>query len=56
MRDVDKALFLVGETSLTAAEVVAWAAELGYPVNEVPLEQGKLLLVARADAAEGWRL
>jgi hypothetical protein len=55
MREVDKALFLVGETSLTAGEVIAWAAELGYPVTGAPVGMGAQLVVARADAADGWR-
>jgi hypothetical protein len=52
-RRVDRALFLVGETTLTAAEVLRWAAELGYPARAE--DQAEQLVVARADAAEGWR-
>jgi hypothetical protein len=54
-RPVDRALFLAGESTLTVAEVTRWAAELGYPVADVPLEPSRQLVVARADESEGWR-
>lgn len=55
VRPLDKALFLLGETSLTVAEAMRWAAELGYPAKTPPLDLGKQLLVARADISQGWR-
>lgn len=54
-RPLDRALFLLGETTLTAAEAVVWAAELGYPVGDAPDNPAAQLVVARARAAEGWR-
>jgi hypothetical protein len=54
-RPLDRALFLLGETTLTVEEIVRWAAELTYPAKVPALDLGKQLIVARADVAEGWR-
>lgn len=57
MRDLDMALFLAGESTLTAAEVAEWATSLGFPTT-VPaaVHPGEQLQVSRAESGvERWR-
>lgn len=61
-RDLDRALFLAGESTLTAAEVALWATQLGYPLaaNASPVESSEQLSVVRtidaiAEHVPRWR-
>lgn len=53
-RDLDQALFLLGESTLTAAEVLEWATELGYPATAeaTHVGLGTQLTVVRSVEAE----
>jgi hypothetical protein len=51
-RPTDKALFLAGESTLTAAEVAQWASDLGYPLEVAEADAGEQLEIVKArDAA-----